>query len=86
MKKMIVFGVLVMLSVSAAVPWVYGNARRHSILDVNQRYTYIEVPPDVMLCAEDSTGGLHCLTLPPGTVLMLPVPDEAPVDTLKDRS
>lgn len=85
MKNLLVVSSLVVLLAAVSIPWVYGNARRTTVLESNQRYTYIEIPPGIMLCGEDSLGGIRCLNLPPGTFLMLPVPDEAPVDTLRDR-
>lgn len=48
-------------------------------------YTPLELPPGMILCSPQPDSTYRCIAVPDGTVILFPVPQEAPVDSLGHR-
>jgi hypothetical protein len=80
MKLFLVFVALLTIAVVVATA---RSADEDIYLEDGNRYTPVHLTADhLMICTMVAEGKASCMELPPGTVLLIPQPETAPVDSL----
>lgn len=79
--RMVILGILLCVAILAYA--TIGRTQGTEVwLEDGNRYTQINLPEDMMLCEKAGENQVQCMNLPPGSVLLLPIPEQAPVDSL----
>ena len=80
--RMIILGLL--LGIAIIMFAVTGRTQSTEVwLEDGSRYTRIDISSEgTKLCEDAGENQVRCMNLPPGSVLLLPIPESAPVDSL----
>jgi len=80
--RMIILGVL--LGIAILVYATIGRTQSESEvwLEDGNHYTQIHLGDDMLLCQKAGENQVQCMKVPPGSVLLIPIPESAPVDSL----
>lgn len=54
----------------------------HTVMLDGRVYSAVDMNPDLWICILEDDGGVRGMQLPPGSMVLIPVPESAPVDSL----
>lgn len=79
--RMVILGILLGIAIIAYA--TIGHSQDSEVwLEDGNRYTRVALPENLMLCEKVGEGQVQCMSIPPGSVLLIPIPEQAPVDSL----